>query len=283
MRKWNRSTFFVMSMRNRRKSYMRVFDFDQAIVREPGHSVVDGIRSDVGAEPNFEGIAAEHRPYVAALRAAGLKVEVLPPLERYPDAIFVEDPALVLPEGAVLLRPGAPTRLGERDEMRSVLTRNFDRVLELENDEYADGGDILVTPEIIFIGMSARTNRAGAAALRAKLSVLGREARTVETPKSVLHFKTAVSLLEQDTIVATKAMAESNIFKGFKIVLIPDGEEAAANLLRVNDAVLVGEGFPRTIDMLSKAGYEVRALPVREIGKLDAGLSCMSLRWRKER
>jgi len=262
---------------------MRVFDFDQAIVREPGRSVVDGIRSDVGAEPNFEGIAAEHRAYVAALRAAGLKVEVLPPLERYPDAIFVEDPALVLPEGAVLLRPGAPTRLGERDEMRDTLKKNFQRVLELENDAHADGGDVLVTPEIIFIGMSARTNRAGAAALRAKLGVLGREARIVETPKSVLHFKTAVSLLDQDTIVATKAMAESDIFKGFKIVLVPDGEEAAANLLRVNDAVLVGEGFPRTIDMLTKAGFDVRALPVFEIGKLDAGLSCMSLRWRKER
>jgi dimethylargininase len=259
---------------------MRVFDFDRAIVREPGRSVVAGIRSDLRAEPDFEGVAKEHRAYVAALRAAGLDVEVLPPLERYPDSVFVEDPALVLPEGAVLLRPGAATRLGERDGMRDVLRRHFERVLELDDGEFADGGDVLVTPETIFIGLSGRTNRAGANALRAKLGALGRQARIAETPPSILHFKTACSLLSEDTILATKAMADSGIFAGFDIVLVPEGEEAAANLLRVNDAVFVGACFPRTIELIAKAGFDVVPLPVTEIGKLDAGLSCMSLRWR---
>jgi dimethylargininase len=261
---------------------MRVFDFDRAIVRESGHSVVAGIRSDVSAEPSFEGIASEHRSYVAALRAAGLKVEVLPPLEAYPDSVFVEDPALVLAEGAILLRPGAPARLGERDAMRGVLQNHFDRVLELEDEEHADGGDVLVTPDVIYIGMSRRTNRRGADALCAKLAVLGREARIVETPESILHFKTAVSLLGEDTIVATKPMADSGILKGFKIVLVPGGEEAAANLLRVNDVVFVGECYPRTVALIGKEGFDVRALPVTEVAKLDAGLSCMSLRWSKQ-
>jgi len=262
---------------------MRVFDFDHAIVREPGRSVVNGIRSDFQAEPSFEGISQEHRSYIAALRAAGLEVEVLPPLEAYPDSIFVEDPALVLAEGAILLRPGAPARQGERNAMRSVLQNHFDRVLELEDDEHADGGDVLVTPDVIFIGMSRRTNRRGADALCAKLAALGRKARIVETPASILHFKTAASLLSEDTIVATKPMADSGILKAFKIFLVPGGEEAAANLLRVNDVVLVGEGFPRTIDLLEKEGFDVRGLPVMEVGKLDAGLSCMSLRWSKTR
>src|ERR1700687_6091388 len=100
---------------------MRVFDFDHAIVREPGRSVVRGIRGDPHAAPSFEGILREHGLYVAALRAAGLQVDVLPPLERYPDSVFVEDPALVFAEGAILLRPGAATRLGESEETRSVL------------------------------------------------------------------------------------------------------------------------------------------------------------------
>ncbi len=258
---------------------MRVFDFDRVIVREPGRSVVTGIRSDPRAEPDFAGVAGEHRAYVAALRAAGLDVEVLPPLERYPNSVFVEDPALVLAEGAVLLRPGAAPRQGERDGMRDVLRRHFELVLELGDGEFADGGDVLVTPETIFIGLSRRTNRAGANALRAKLGTLGRAARIAETPPSILHFKTACSLLREDTIVATKAMADSGIFADFDIVLVPEGEEAAANLLRVNDSVLVGECFPRTIDLIAKAGLAVTALPVTEIGKLDAGLSCMSLRW----
>jgi dimethylargininase len=258
---------------------VRVFDFDRAIVREPGHSVVQGIRSDETASPDFGGVQREHAAYVAALRAAGVTVDVLAPLEAFPDSIFVEDPALVFPEGAILLRPGAATRLGEAAEMRGALTRHFETVLALEGEEYADGGDILVTPEMVLIGLSKRTTERGAKALMAKLASIGRKSRIAQTPQSILHFKTAVSLLDEETVLATAVMAESGMFAGFDVVVVPEGEEAAANALRINDRVLLGDHFPRTADLLTGRGFAVTPLPVTEIGKLDAGLSCMSLRW----
>jgi dimethylargininase len=261
---------------------MTVFEFNQAIVRQPALSVVDGIRSDPASTPRFAAIADEHRAYVAALQRAGLGVDVLAPLEAYPDSIFVEDPALVFPEGAILLRPGAPQRTGERDAMRLALARHFERLLELGDGEYVDGGDVLVTPDAVLIGLSGRTNRAGAEALCRALATLGRDGRIVETPRSVLHFKTAVSLLAEDSVVATRAMAECGIFAGFQIVLTADGEDAAANLLRVNETVLVGEAFPRTAERIARLGFRVEPLCVREVGKLDAGLSCMSLRWKAD-
>lgn len=116
----------------------------------------------------------------------------------------------------------------------------------------------------------------------AKLARLGRKARIAQTPKSVLHFKTAVSLIDEDAVLATKPMAESGFFEGFRIIVVPDGEDAATNALRINDTVFVGDRFPRTIDLLARAGFKLQPLPVTEIGKLDAGLSCMSLRWRKQ-
>jgi dimethylargininase len=258
---------------------MRVYDFNHAIVREPGRSVVNGLRDDPQRTPNFDGVLKEHRAYVAALRAAGLEVDVLPPLERFPDSVFVEDPALVFPEGAILLSPGAPSRLAERDEMRAALHRHFDRVLALKEDETTDGGDVLVTPQSVYIGLSKRTSRAGAETLRARLRELGRDARFVETPATVLHLKTVAALLSDDTIVATKQMADTGVFAGFRVLLTPDGEDAAANLVRFNDVVLVGDCYPRTAEMIAKEGLEVRALPISEVAKLDAGLSCMSLRW----
>jgi len=259
---------------------MRVFDFTHAIVREPGRSVVGGLRTTPSA-PSYEGVTTEHRAYVAALRAAGLIVDVLPPQEDFPDSVFVEDPAIVVPEGAILLRPGAPSRLGEREAMRDALTRYFERIPELQEGELVDGGDVLITPRTIFIGLSKRTNRAGAEALCERLREFGRDARVVATPEGVLHFKTASSLLDENIILATRAMVDSGVFTGFEILLTPEGEEGAANALRVNGTVFVGDCYPKTIDMIRKAGLDVVPLAVTEVAKLDAGLSCMSLRWRK--
>jgi len=226
-------------------------------------------------------VMAEHRAYVAALRAARLAVDVLPPQEDFPDSVFVEDPAIAVPEGAILMRPGAPSRLGEREAMRDALKKHFGHVPELQEGELADGGDVLMTPHTIFIGLSKRTNRVGAEALRDRLRELGRDARIVATPEGVLHFKTASSLLDENVILATRAMADSGVFAGFEVLLTPEDEEGAANALRVNDVVFVGSQYPKTIDMVRKAGLNVVPLAVTEVAKLDAGLSCMSLRWRK--
>jgi dimethylargininase len=259
---------------------MRVFDFTHAIVREPGQSVVNGLRDDASQTPRYDTVLREHRTYVSALRDIGIAVDVQPPLETFPDSMFVEDPALTFPKGAILLRPGAPSRLGERETMQDALKNHFAQILSIDGaDEFVDGGDILVTPNVVFVGLSKRTNRKGAEALSRKLAELGYKSRVAETPAGILHFKTASSLMSDDMILATKPLADSGVFAGFDVILTPDGEEAAANALRMNDWALVGSHYPRTIDLLTKRGFKVRALEVSEVAKLDAGLSCMSLRW----
>lgn len=258
-----------------------VFHFDSALVRTPARSVVHGLRADDRGDPSYNGVVREHDAYVAALRAAGVEVTVLPPLEAFPDSLFVEDPALVFAEGTILLRPGAAARAGEAAEIAPTLRGIFDTVLELPFGGFADGGDVLLTPKGAMIGLSARTDRVGAEALRACLDKLGRKGTIVETPTGVLHFKTDCSLLDEDSVLSTRRLARSGVFDGFRQVLVPDGEEAAANALRVNDMLLVASGFPRTIEMLDQLGYRVVAVDAVEIGRIDAGLSCMSLRWRR--
>ncbi len=253
--------------------------FDQALCRRPARSVTSGLRADDRGDPSFEGVAAEHAAYVAALEAAGLAVELLDPLEACPDSVFIEDPALVFTEGAVLLRPGTPSRKGEAAAIAPALRARFDRVLALPEGT-ADGGDVLVTPEAVMIGLSARTDRIGARALAGCLSALGRNGVTVETPPGVLHFKSDCALLDDDTVLVTARLAASGVFGRLRQLIVPEGEEAAANALRLNDVVLVGQSYPRTMALLDAHGFVVVPLGVTEIGKIDAGLSCMSLRWR---
>ncbi|MEJ6845015.1 arginine deiminase family protein [Sinorhizobium fredii] len=255
-----------------------VYHFNSIIARTPSRSVVDGLRAEDRGSPTYEGVKAEHDAYLEAMRDAGVKTTVLPPLEAFPDSIFVEDPALVFTEGAIVLRPGAATRVRETEEIAPTLREMFQTVLDLPAG-YADGGDVLTTRESVMIGLSARTDRAGAEALQSCLAKLGRKGEIVATPEGVLHFKTDCSLLDDETILSTARLARSGVFEGFRQMIIPDGEEPAANALRVNDVVMVGADFPRTIEMLDKAGYKVVSLKTTEIGRIDAGLSCMSLRW----
>ena len=255
--------------------------FDRAIVRAPARAVSAGLRAADRGDPTFEGVKAEHDAYVAALGAAGVTVTSLPPLEAFPDSIFVEDPALVFTEGAILLRPGAPSRVGEVAEIAPTLRELFDVILDLAGEGLADGGDILTTPDRVMIGLSARTDRAGAEALQQALGEFDRESEIVATPPGVLHFKTDCSLLDDETILTTRRLSASGVFRRrLREVLVPDGEEAAANALRVNDVLFAGREHPRTLDLLASAGYPVVPLPTAEIGRIDAGMSCMSLRWR---
>lgn len=254
---------------------MRVFDFDRAIVREPAESVVQGLRTGTQT-PEYGRILSEHRAYVAALEAAGAAVDVLPPLPGHPDSLFVEDPAFVLPEGAILLRPGAPSRFAEAASLAPALNRHFAHVAELD-EGFVDGGDILILPDEILVGLSARTDEAGARRFCDLARDLGRTARIVEPPPGLLHLKTGCSLVDERTLVAVPAIAP--LFPGYEVLVTPEGEEHSANLIRVNDRILMGDSFPRTAALLLERGLDVARTPAAEIAKIDAGLSCMSLRW----
>ncbi|MBL8546609.1 MAG: hypothetical protein JNL81_09090 [Hyphomonadaceae bacterium] len=253
--------------------------FNRAIVRTPSRSVVNGLRAvDVGA-PSYEGVLAEHRDYVRALESLGVSVETLAALEAFPDSVFVEDTALVFTGAAILLRPGAATRRGEAAEMAAALDRNFERVLRLEAGT-AEGGDVLTTPRGVFIGASARTSAIGAAALASLLAEIGQRGFVVNTPPGVLHLKSDCSLLDDETILCTARLAAAGPFPGFRLILTPEGEEGAANALRIGDSVLLSKGYRRTAALLEQAGYNVKLLTTDGIARIDAGLSCMSLRWR---
>jgi dimethylargininase len=257
---------------------LRVFDFNSAIVRTPGKSVVHGLRANAGASPVFEAVVAEHQAYISALRAAGVQVTVLDALEQFPDSIFVEDPALVFSQAAVLLRPGAPSRMGEAQELATTLTVRFPQVLQL-SDGFADGGDILVTPDRVLIGLSARTNDVGAANLQRLLESMGMTSTVMQVPPTTLHLKTDCSLVDEETILATPELARSGLLDGYRTLVVSSEERHATNALRINDVVFIRAGCPRTLELLQNQGLKVLPLPVSEIARIDAGLSCMSLRW----
>jgi dimethylargininase len=255
------------------------FEFTHALCRLPARSVTDGLRASDHGDPDPVAFAAEHAAYITALRAAGCIVNVLPTDEAFPDSVFIEDPALVLNGTAIVLRPGAASRLGEAAALRPALLENMNDVIDLTTDGYVDGGDILCTDDRVLLGLSSRTNVQGAEDLRPIVEGLGYTLEVLQTPSEILHFKTESSLLDPQTVLATPALAASGAFKGLKVLETAVGEEAAANAVRVNAHVFLSAGYPKTADLLDRAGYSVRILNTSQAALVDGGLSCMSLRY----
>lgn len=254
--------------------------FTHAITRRPAASITRGLRAVDTGTPDLGLMQAHHDAYVAALRETGATVIELAPLDAYPDGVFVEDTALCLPQGAVIMRPGAPSRLGEAAEMAPHLRALYAQVVQITgSDSFIEGGDILVTEKEILVGRSARTNAAGIAELSGLVAPWGHRLREVHTPPGVLHFKTDCSLLDADTILTTQRLSASGCFDGYRVIPVPEGEEAAANTIRFNDLILMPAGFPKTRDAIARAGFALREIGNSECAKLDGGMSCLSLRF----
>jgi dimethylargininase len=240
---------------------------------------VHGLRAEDVGNPDHEQMLKDHAHYVATLQEAGARVTQLPALEAYPDAVFVEDVALCLPEAAILMRPGAASRRGEVGEMEARLRDVYDEVCKIEGPGFIEGGDILTTAKEILVGCSARTDAAGVAELATIVSQWGYRLREVMTPEGVLHFKTDCSLLDAETILSTRRLDASGCFDNYRVIRTCDGEEAAANSIRFNHLVLMPAGFPGNRERLLAEGYEVREINNSECAKLDGGMSCLSLRF----
>jgi len=255
------------------------FRFSHALCRRPGASVARGLRTSDGGDPDPAVFSTEHAAYVHALRGAGLNVTVLDPLEAFPDSVFIEDVALTIAGVAIILRPGAKSRFGEREQTRTALACRFETIIDLDGDGFVDGGDILVTGHEVLAGLSSRTDERGVDALGRLLAEFRIPLRRVNTPPTVLHFKTGCALLDAGAVFCHAALAATGCFSGYRVIECPGGEEPAANLIRVNDVVLLAKGYPKTAEVLASEGFTVEIVPTAQAAMLDGGLSCMSLRW----
>lgn len=219
--------------------------------------------------------AAQHGAYEAALEAAGCTVVRVPAAPELPDAVFVEDTAVVTGDVAVLARPGAGSRRGEVDAVGRVLGEHRS-LRRIEAPATLDGGDVLRVGRDVFVGASARTNAAGAAALKAILAPFGYTVRTVPVT-DCLHLKSAVTVLGDRTLILNPEWVDAGRFEGCRAVAVDPTEPDAANVLALGDTVLMAAGRPATAARIAAEGFDVVEVEISELAKAEAGVTCCSL------
>lgn len=223
---------------------------------------------------------AQHDKYLQALESVGCRVLTLPEQAELPDSVFVEDVAIVLDEVAVLTRPGAPSR---RPEVASVaeLLRQHRPLEAIEEPGTLDGGDVLRIGRTLYVGQSARSNAEGIAQLRTLLAAHGYAVEGVAM-RHCLHLKSAVTALDDHTVLLQPAWVDRGLFADFRIIEVDPGEAHAANVLRIGDALIMPASFPRTRQRLLDAGFKVTAVDMFELQKAEGAVTCCSLVFRSD-
>jgi dimethylargininase len=258
--------------------------FKNAIVRMPGENFSEGLTSvgqGVLGAPVFPKVVEQHDAYCRALEACGLKLTVLGKDMDHPDSTFVEDTAVLTQHAAIFTHPGAASREGEVARIKESVLRFFSKHYEITAPGTLDGGDICEAENHVFIGVSHRTNEEGARQLGAFLAKEGYTSCPVDIRHmtSILHLKSGLSYIGDNTLVLMEEMADRPEFRGYRIIRVSEAESYAANCVRVNDHVLMPAGFPGLEGDLKRHGFKPLVLDMSEYRKMDGGLSCLSLRF----
>jgi len=220
----------------------------------------------------------QHAAYESALASLGCEIRRIPADDRYPDAVFIEDTAIVLNEIAVITRPGAESRRGELDAVASVLSE-YRTLARVEAPATIDGGDVLQLDDVLYVGRTPRTSDDGIAQLRALIAPYGYRVVAVDVD-GCLHLKSAVTRVGADALLMNPRWVSPSLFDGRRIIDVDDAEPAAANALRIGERVIFPEEFPCTRRKLEAAGVEVIAVPAGELAKAEGGVTCCSLLFR---
>jgi dimethylargininase len=247
-----------------------------ALTRDVSPSIVSCELTHVARSPIDVDVArAQHAAYERALADAGctiVRVEAAPEL---PDAVFIEDAAVVFDEVAIVTRPGAVSRRAETAAVAGAIGR-YRPLRFIEPPATVDGGDVLTIARDVFVGVSSRTNAAAVGQMQAILEPYGYRVHAVSAA-GCLHLKSAVTALADDRLLLNGAWAARGQFGAFGLVEVDPLEPAAANIVRAGRELVYPDAFPRTRERIERAGFSVRAVDVSELAKAEGAVTCCSL------
>lgn len=247
-----------------------------ALVREVSSSIARCELTHVERVPiSYERAVDQHEAYVTLLAGLGCRIERLPGLPDAPDAVFVEDTAIVLPEVAIVTRPGAESRRIETRTAADALGR-YRPLAYIEAPGAIDGGDVLVQGRVVYVGASTRSNPEGARQLEAFVSAFGYEVRVVPL-RDCLHLKSAACYAADGVLLHNPAWVDGLAFEAGLRIPVHPAEPAAANVLRVGQAVVLDAAHRRTTDTLRALGLAVHGIDLSELAKAEGAVTCCSI------
>lgn len=248
-----------------------------AITHVPSPAMNDALRTFIDVHAiDLDLAALQHEDYRRVLERAGAQVVLLDVNVALADAVFVEDTAVVLDEIAILTSMGAPSRRAEVVGIEEELRRHRREIARIEAPATLEGGDVLRVGRTLFVGATARTNRAGFEALKRIAGRYGYDVRSVAVDRC-LHLKTACTALPDGTMLVSPRWIDARDLAGFPVLHVAEGEPDAANVLLVGERVVMGAAHPRTVALVRARGFQVDTVDLSEFAKAEGCATCLSI------
>lgn len=253
-----------------------------ALTREVSPTVGECELTHLARAPIRVDVAREqHAAYEQLLGSLGCDVRRVEPAPNHPDAVFIEDTAVVFDEVAVITRPGAESRRAETAAVEATLGA-LREIARITAPATLDGGDVLVVGHAVYVGRTGRTNDNGIAQLRSIVVPLGYAVHGVDVT-GCLHLKTAVTAVDETTVLLNPAWVNPAVFAAYRVVQVDPSEAMGANVLPIGDELVHGAAYPRTQTRLERLGFTLHAIDVSELAKAEGAVTCCSLLVRARR
>lgn len=247
-----------------------------AITRPVSPSLADCELTHLAREPiDFATAQEQHAAYEATLRSLGVTIAQVSAAPQFPDAVFIEDTAVVLDEIAILTRPGATSRRGEVADVAELLA-HYRPVATMTAPATLDGGDVIRMGRTLYVGRSSRTNAHGLEQLARVVATWNYRVVPVDFT-GCLHLKTAATAVSDDTVLLHREWVSPAAFVGCDIIDVDASEPFGANVLRIGHTILHGDQFPRTRALLERRGLNVAPVNCREFAKAEGAVTCCCL------
>lgn len=253
---------------------MKAVSARYAVVRSVPDSYDHCVRTNV-EEINIELAKIQHAEYCKILQKLGLSLIWVEGDNALPDSCFVEDTAVILGEKAVICRMSVESRIREVAAVAKVLEK-LKQIHYIRSPAAIDGGDVLKIEDRVFIGLSARTNERAVDQIKEILEDSNLEVIPLRISR-VLHLKSACTYLGNNYVILSKGCFDDGVLSGLNKIVVPKGEEYAADCLAVNGTVLMSKGYPRTRTLIEREGLPVEELDMSEFRKGDGALTCLSI------
>ncbi len=252
--------------------------FTHALVRPPAENMGLGLTTQTLGTPDFALAKHQYDQYLSALRDCSLSLNQIAADANFPDGHFVEDTVILYHDLAIITQPGAASRRGE---VSAIIPRLPHKTkVHLSGEAFLDGGDVLFCASRVLIGLSNRTNLAGAEQLRSALLDYDSTLKVEFVPFSgVLHLKTGLTELAPGVLLRSPEFDSDYVFDFAETLILPYTESYAANVLPINNAILIPAGYPTVAELASMHYTRIFEIPMTEFQKMDGALTCLSLLW----